>query len=314
MKFMTPLLLFFIAGYSNIAFSHSLDLSEAEKRLQTEIAESPSGSSVSGIAAVFINPNGKGIQLQYNNSNDVINLYKELSIEPKVVWSNDKKLFSLVLRGQRRQDRYLVVVDVSGNELFRHTVTQRVIDYGWVSSGNNQGLFINSSDNIVYPYHSSGHIGYKSTQRKDTSPQYRFSYDGENDEITIYKNNYEVRKIKGYIYDISFSPSQNYLLYGFGNGFSIYDFRKDTINFIEGGVEFSLSPNESKIAYISTKDNGHFLTDSDIYVYDLFNKTTKKVTKSKKKLERSPSWISDNTIRYSFYNSKSTQELNLEEQ
>lgn len=292
------------------AYPHSDHSSEFEKNLEERMKESPLEVSIGGMISVSVASDGKGLTINDSDQLSEISLYEEYFVDPKIIWSDDKTIFAAVIGKHKPRESYLIAVDMFGDELFREEIKARSIDYGWVSSGNNQGLYLNSSNNIVYQYVSSKVA--PTRRSKGNIDSYHYTYSGADDEITIFKNNKKVRGITGYLYEISLSPSKEYLMYGSKGGFYIYNFELDEFKHIEGGFDYSLSLDETKVAFVMPEDNGHNVIASDLYIYDFVKDEQFRITDTPDILENVPSWIDDRTIRHSYFDSKEIKEIKLE--
>jgi len=89
------------------------------------------------------------------------------------------------------------------------------------------------------------------------------------------------------------SPDRKSYIYSFEGKLHLRDFDSDTETVLGIGSHPSWAPDGSKIVYQQTKDDGHVITDADLYIMNLSTKESYPLTSSKAVLEVNPSWSPD---------------------
>lgn len=313
MKYFTALLSVSLIAYSSYLFAHTKHDEDFEKeyeyRSRTEIGIS--SLSPDAVFLAYTEIKKKGLHLKNVSGDSLYDhiFYEDFYINPKIYWSDNGRLVSFVIDNEHVKPS-IVIINNSGNELFRQEISDGAIDFGWVNINGNYGLFLNESKNIIFNDSSSRK---KQLRVSSDNKGYSFKYNGHNDSITFFKDGAKIRSVNGMIYDLLPSPSGNYMVYGNAGDIYRYSYEDDSLLNIGYGTHVSWSPDENKIAYQKTEDNGHFFTNSDVYMYEFKEKKETKITDTKEKMESSPKWKDNHTIYFSFKNSPSVKFVNIEE-
>jgi acylaminoacyl-peptidase len=99
-------------------------------------------------------------------------------------------------------------------------------------------------------------------------------------------------------------PDGKRIAYASNNGLVIMNIDGSNPKIISSeivGGEPALSPGGNMFAYYKTRDDGHILLESDIYVMNVDGTGKKKLTESGNKMAMEPSWSSDGNKIAVFY-------------
>ncbi len=135
--------------------------------------------------------------------------------------------------------------------------------------------------------------------RKAENPETRFVHTFEN-HLTLYENGTEKHLTpsgKGNYVWASLSPSGDKILYNkAGEGTFICDLKGNIL--VELGYANApvWSPNGRWIAYMKDYDDGHFITESEIWIASSDGKDSKQLTDTEDIIEMYPHWAPDSQI------------------
>jgi len=189
--------------------------------------------------------------------------------------------------------------------------------YGYSWSTDNENIFYKVKPEDGYVMDSevfSYNIKTKETKKVEINHNYLPSYQGENNVI-VYTNirtlkieaidlktmkSWVVTNNDGQFYSATLSHDGKKVAVHEGSDIYVYNINgSGMIAKLGPGIATSWSMDDNYlIGYLSESSDGHVISNSDIYLYDIRNSKSKKVTTTKNVFESNVSFISENKIIY----------------
>lgn len=208
------------------------------------------------------------------------------------------------------------VLELKTKKVTPITITQGS-GYGYSWSTDNETIFYKVKPENGYVMDSevfSYNIKTKETKKVEINHNYLPSYQGENN-VVVYTN---IRTLKieaidlktmkswivtnndGQFYSATLSHDGKKVAVHEGSDIYVYNIDgSGMIAKLGAGIATSWSMDDNYlIGYLSESNDGHVISNSDIYLYDVKNSKSKKITTTKNVFESNVSFISENKIIY----------------
>lgn len=208
------------------------------------------------------------------------------------------------------------VLELKTKKVTPITITQGS-GYGYSWSTDNETIFYKVKPENGYVMDSevfSYNIKTKETKKVEINHNYLPSYQGKNN-VVVYTN---IRTLKieaidlktmkswivtnndGQFYSATLSHDGKKVAVHEGSDIYVYNIDgSGMIAKLGAGIATSWSMDDNYlIGYLSESNDGHVISNSDIYLYDVKNSKSKKITTTKNVFESNVSFISENKIIY----------------
>lgn len=209
------------------------------------------------------------------------------------------------------------VLELKTKKVTPITITQGS-GYGYSWSTDNETIFYKVKPENGYVMDSevfSYNIKTKETKKVEINHNYLPSYQGENN-VVVYTNirtlkieaidlktmkSWVVTNNDGQFYSATLSHDGKKVAVHQGSDIYVYNIDgSGMIAKLGTGIATSWSMDDNYlIGYLSESNDGHVISNSDIYLYDVKNSKSKKVTTTKNVYESNVSFMSENKIIYS---------------
>lgn len=128
-----------------------------------------------------------------------------------------------------------------------------------------------------------------------------------------YKNTeWQYGKAKQQYYNLLASPNGKYLAANNGSQIVLIDLKTNTETNLGKGLHTAWHPSgKYLIGFVDESDNGHEISNADLFLWDVERKETMQITNTKDIVEAYPSFKNTNTIIYNDLNTEGIYELNI---
>lgn len=251
---------------------------------------SPDGQSIA-----YTTREQNGIMIMNKDGSDSRILTRDIGAGYKFTWSLDNS--HIAYRGtkfeNKKRTQFIGVIDVFNNTSEIISNLQNRLQppfWNYSEKGKQVSYVLNDQVEFLksYSYSSKEFINLFKIANVN-----RFLYYKERNLVLINDDSeFELAtKIEGF--DPVISPNRQKFIYSKWDQLHLFNFEDKTDILIGDGHHPSWSPDGSKIVYQKSKDDGHNITESDLYIMDFVNMQNRQLTNTVEVFEVNPSWSPD---------------------